>query len=61
MKIQKMTEFIKFHKRYNSKIADQSVDDSKYEIRIRKMNGFMHFLKFQTTDVPVASVRDPDV
>ena len=61
MKIHRMTEFIKFHKRYNAKIADQSVDDSKYEIRIRKMNGFMHFLKFQTTDVPVASVRDHDV
>lgn len=56
-----MTEFIKFHKRYNSKIADQSVDDSKYEIRIRQMNGYMHFLKFQTTDVPVVSAGDPDV
>lgn len=48
-----MTEFIKFHKQYNSRIADQSVDDAKYEIWIRRMNGYMHFLKFQTTDVPV--------
>ena len=56
-----MTEFIKFHKRYNSRIADQSVDDSKYEIRIPQMNGDMHFLKFQTTDVPVVPAGDPDV
>lgn len=48
-----MTKFIKLHKEYNSRVADRSVDDSKYEIRIRHMNGFMHFLKFQTTDVPV--------
>lgn len=49
-----MTQFIKLHKQYNSRLADQATDDSKYEIRIRGMNGFMHFLKFQTTDVPVS-------
>ncbi len=53
-----MTEFIKFHKQYNSRIADQSVDDAKYEIWIRRMNGYMHFLKFQTTDVPVRLMVD---
>lgn len=48
-----MTKFIKLQKEYNSRIADRNVDDAKYEIYIPHMNGYMHFLKFQTTDVPV--------
>ena len=57
-----MTEFIKLQKLYNSRMADQSGDDSKYEIKIKKMNGSMHFLKFQTTDFPVRySQRRDDV
>ena len=50
-----MTHFIKLQKLYNSRMADQSSDDSKYEIKIKSMNGSMHFLKFQTTDVPVVA------
>lgn len=48
-----MTQFIKLQKQYNSKLADRTTDDSKYEIEIKGMDGYMHFLKFQTTDVPV--------
>ena len=48
-----MTQFIKLQKQYNSKLADRTTDDSKYEIEVKGMNGYMHFLKFQTTDVPV--------
>ena len=55
-----MTEFIKLQKLYNSRVADQSGDDSKYEIKIKKMNGSMHFLKFQTTDFPVRSFAKGD-
>ena len=51
----KMTDFIKLQKFCISKMAENAVDDKKYEVKINSMNGTMHFLKFQTTDVPVVS------
>lgn len=36
-------------------MAENAASDAKYEIKINTMNGYMHFLKFQTTDVPVFS------
>lgn len=50
-----MTQFIKLQKFYNSRMAENAASDAKYEIKINTMNGYMHFLKFQTTDVPVFS------
>ena len=48
-----MTNYITLQKFYNAKMAENTANDGKYEIRIDSMNGYMHFLKFQTTDVPV--------
>lgn len=50
-----MTQFIKLQKFYNARMAENAASDAKYEIKINTMNGYMHFLKFQTTDVPVFS------
>ena len=48
-----MTKFIKLQKFYNAKMAENAESDEKYQIKINTMNGYMHFLKFQSTDVPV--------
>lgn len=51
-----MTQFIKLQKFYNARMAENAASDGKYEIKINTMNGYMHFLKFQTTDVPVGEI-----